>query len=246
MEKKTIETFIKKYNVGGLVEKVRWTNTNNVLKASAMTVDKKLLVSVELANFSALDGKVIGVGNTSLLMKTLVPLPDNFTLEVVTDEKDASRVTNLVLSDESISLIYNAHHLDQIDAEPKLKTIPPFETEVTMTEEFVGKMNQSIAALGYENFSFVMSKKKNRLELVLGYGNHNVTSISIEAPSVAGKNTVKSPISFSSKSLKSILSANSECPNPVLKISEQGLAAIEFEKDGFKSQYYLIKVDVED
>ena len=43
MEKKNIETFIKKYNLNGILEGVIWTaNGNNDLSVTAMTSDKKL------------------------------------------------------------------------------------------------------------------------------------------------------------------------------------------------------------
>ena len=91
-----------------------------------------------------------------------------------------------------------------------------------------------------------MSKKKKKLELVLGYrGNGLSDRIALGIETVAGKDTIKNPISFTSAHLKEILAANDE-GDSILKISEAGLASVSFEKDDFKSQYYLMKVEVED
>ena len=83
--------------------------------------------------------------------------------------------------------------------------------------------------------------------MVLGYSsNINNNRIVLQVTPEVGKESVKEPISFSANALKEILSANSECVDPILKISEQGLAFIEFQKDGFNAQYYMIKIDLED
>ena len=83
--------------------------------------------------------------------------------------------------------------------------------------------------------------------MVLGYKQKNLSDrIAMEVTATAGKDIVKNPISFSAKHLKEILSANGEVNNPVLNVSEAGLASIAFNDSGFKSQYYLVKIDVED
>jgi hypothetical protein len=82
--------------------------------------------------------------------------------------------------------------------------------------------------------------------MVLGYKQNLSDRIALEVATTTGKDTVKAPISFDAKLLKEILSANSEVKNPTLQVSEGGLASIAFDQDGFKSQYYMIKIDVED
>ena len=84
--------------------------------------------------------------------------------------------------------------------------------------------------------------------MVLGYSgnNNNTDKVALSVYPVEGKNTINTPINFSANSLKEILNANSEAKDPVLKVSEQGLAFIEFSNEDFDSQYYLVKIPVED
>src|SRR6266704_2772425 len=137
MDKKNIETFIKKYHLGGMVEKIRWTNSGNILKATAMTTDKKLLANVELANFSEFGGINIVVGNTSKLQGTLSGLPESISVSLEKDAKNSTRVTGIIFSDKDQELTFPTLDESQIDGDPKLKTIPPFEVEIPLTAEFV-------------------------------------------------------------------------------------------------------------
>ena len=91
-----------------------------------------------------------------------------------------------------------------------------------------------------------MSKKKQKLEMVLGYKQQLSDRIAISTTCTTGKDTVKNLVSFSSKHLKEILAANSEVENPILSVSEDGLSNVTFNKDGFNSLYYQIKINVED
>ena len=92
-----------------------------------------------------------------------------------------------------------------------------------------------------------MSKKKQKLEMVLGYKQKNLSDrIALEVLANAGKDTVSKPISFNAKHLKEILSANNEVKDPVLYVSELGLASISFDDGDFKSKYYLVETEVED
>ena len=85
--------------------------------------------------------------------------------------------------------------------------------------------------------------------MVIGYSPNNNTRRSIlelDKVLVTGKDTLKSPTSFSAEVLKEILAANSEVKDAVFKVSEQGLAHIEFVSDDFVSKYYMIKIPVEE
>src|SRR5277367_6457840 len=87
MEKSQIETFIKKYNLGGAIEGVIWTNENGNLKTTAMTSDRKLFASVVLDKGASFFKDVeIGIQNTSRLKRLLTPLEDNVSFSLDIDE----------------------------------------------------------------------------------------------------------------------------------------------------------------
>jgi hypothetical protein len=154
----------------------------------------------------------------------------------------------MVLSDDKTEVQYVAADLDILPARPKTKSIPDYNVEIKLNEEFIGKFLKAKAALPeVDLFTLVMSKKKGKLEMVLGYSdNINTNRVALEVDAEKGKDKVKAPISFNAKILKEIISANDECKNPILKVSEDGLAYVEISQDAFTSQYYLVKIDVED
>ena len=250
MEKKKIETFIKKYSLDGTIESVVWMNDNNDLHTRAMTSDKKLFSSVRFdggaSNFID-KGQELVILATDKLEKMISVLGDNVSLTLDVDEKDKNRILQLIVDDGSNQIFYVASEPTAIDAVPSMKNIPPFEVELNMTPAFITSFNKSYFSLSDDAtlFTLLMNKKK-KLELVMGYKQNLSDRVVLSVDVVPGKDTITNPINFTAKNLKSILSSNSEVENSVLKVSSAGLASIGFDKDGFKSQYYMVKVDVED
>ena len=249
MEKKNIETFIKKYNLNGAIEGVLWTNNNGDLAVTATTSDRKLFASVTFEKGAGwFSGVEIGVQETSKLKKMLTPLGENVSLSLDIDENDKTRVRQLFIDDGKNRSDFTAAGLDVIDGAPKLKNVPPFGVEINFSPEFIDAFSKSFSALGDDAtlFTLLMSKRKQKMDMVLGYKQNLSDRIALEVAATTGKDTVKNPISFSAKHLKEILSAYSEVTNPVLEVSEAGLASISFVDGLFKSQYNLVQVDVED
>jgi len=250
MEKKNIETFIKKYHLGGSIEGVLWKNENDDLSVTAMTSDRKLFASIQLEKAATFfKDVVIGIPDTNKLKRMLVPLSDNIAVSLDIDENDKTRVRQLLIEDGKLDVNYVAAGADVIDPPPTMKSVPPFTVEIVLTPEFINQFNGSFSAAEDKDalFTLVMSKKRQKLDMVVGYKQKNLSDrIAISLTTNTGKDTVKAPISFNAKHLKEIIAANSEVANPVLSVSEAGLASISFAADGFKSQYYLVKIDVED
>jgi len=250
MDKKKLEVFIRKYNLGGNIEGVIWTNENGDLATTAMTSDKKLFASVVLEKGASFfpAGTDIGIQDTTKLKKMLNSVGDNVTLSLDVDENDATRVRLLKADDGNNTMKFVTAQKDVLNAIPKMKNIPSYTVEILLTPKFAESFSKSYSAIGDPNtlFTLVMSKKKQKLEVVLGYKQQLSDCIEIGVETTTGKDTVKDPISFSANALKEILAANSEVEDATLSVSESGLASVSFKKDDFKSQYYLVKIEVED
>jgi hypothetical protein len=251
MDKKYIETFIKKYSLGGAIEEVRWVSDNNNLVTTAMTSDRKLFCAVTLEKGGTWFKDVeIAIKDTSKLKKMLATLSESMSLKLDIDENDPTRVRKIIgeNADGKVTFDYVTADLSTLDGVPKMKNIPSFNVEMILSEDFINTYNLAFSSLGDDatSFTLIMSKKKQKMEMVLGYKQNMSDRVVLEVAAVAGKDIVKAPISFDAKLLKEILSANNEVKNPVLSVSEDGLASITFDQDGFKSQYYMIKIDVED
>jgi hypothetical protein len=59
---------------------------------------------------------------------------------------------------------------------------------------------------------------------------------------IDGKDTVTKNINFNANHLKEILVANKDCTNAHLKVSEAGLASVEFVCGDITAEYYLVEV----
>jgi len=251
MEKKNIETFIKKYNLNGTIEGVVWSavNNNTDLAVTAMTSDKRLFASIRYEKAAFFNGVDIIVLDTTKFKKMLSPLSDNISLSLDMDVTDKNRVRQIIAEDGKIIVNYVTGGIENIDGVPSMKNIPPFTVEINLTPEFVQAFSASFSGVDDKDilFTLIMSKKKQKLEMVLGYKQKNLSDrIALEVTATAGKDVVKNPISFNAKHLKEILAANSEVKDPVLNVSELGLAGLTLNDGDFKSQYYLVKTEVED
>jgi hypothetical protein len=247
MNKTLLETFVRKYYLGGTFDQVRWLCENKTLKSTTMSSDRKLLHSVEFKDFDGFSDAEIGILDTTKLKQMLSAFSDQVNISLVNDENDASRIISMTLSDDKVEYEYVAADLDVIAKAPQLKSTPTWDIELNLTDGFIENFLKAKSILSEcDIFTLIMSKKKNRLEMVLGYSetiNTNRASIVVDA--TVGKDVVSKPISFSSKALKEIITANGDVKNAVLKVSEQGLAYVEYKNDPFYAQYYLVKVDTE-
>jgi len=248
MEKSRLESFIKKYYLNGLLNQVRWLSKENKLSTTAMTSCRKFMANVTLENFDAFKDTELGVLDTSLITRMLNVLGSDVTFTLATDPDDVNRVTSVLMADDKSEMSIVAGDLSVIHQSPNLKTLPLSDVEIKLSEDFISRFFKAKGALSdVELFTLAMSKKRGRLEMVLGYSvNSNINRISLDVETVDGKDKVTKPISFSAKVLKEIITANSEGKDAVLKVSEAGIAFVEYADTGLTSKYYMIKVDTED
>lgn len=231
MEKNKFEGFINRYSLGGEIESVIIKADDTTLSVKMISDDKTLLGSVEMSNPGFPVGSY-GVYTTSLLKQLLSVLDSSITVDVAPGSlklSDKGTKVNSMLAAESV-----------IPKAPPTKNLPEFDIEVSLNSDFINKFVKSTAVLA-ESTTFTFVSKGGASEIILGYStdaNSNRISLNVDANV---PDDVK-PISFSSKYLKHILTANREASNATLKISTKGLANVKFEEGEYKSEYYLVEV----
>jgi len=230
MKKASIESFINRYNLGGEVESVKITSTDSEMKVSFISDDKTLLGEVTSKEGDFPNGE-FGVYTTSQLKALLGVLESNVEVD--------STESYIKFSDKGTSVNYMLADLSVIPVVPDLKQVPPFNSEVTLNDEFTSKFIKSKGALS-ESDTFTFSCIGDKGEVVLGYSTINTNRISISVECKCDGDV--QPISFSAKYLKEILNANRASKSATLKISSQGLSYIEFETDTITSKYYLVEI----
>jgi len=242
MNKKTIETFIKKYSLNGVIESVKWVvdSKNKTLTTNAITEEKNVLIDVKMEDFTSIDEDIeIGIYETSKLVKMLSVLSDEMTISI--NKKD-DEIKSLGLSDTTTDVQFVTADLSVIPSSPALKKLPDFGVEISMDEEFVNKFIKAKSALPEVDTFTLKMNKKNKLEMVIGYSELNSNRITLSLTTADGKNVVTKNISFNAKYLKEILTSNSDCPNAKLMVSDAGISKIEFSNDSFRSTYYMVEV----
>ena len=239
MEKQSLNRFVSKYNLAGLVESVKWESKDGSLTTSFISDDKSVLGSVSMKEFEASDSE-FGVYDTTKLTKMLSVLGNDVDFSM--NDIDGKPVS-LKFKDGSTSVNYMLADLSVIPNVPDLKQLPEFDTEIKLDSNFITKFIKAKGALADENnFTFTCKDGKNGSgQIILGYSNINTNRINIDVDCTCSKDKVE-PISFSANFLKEILVANKEATDATLKISSQGLAHISFEVDNYESNYYLVEI----
>jgi len=230
MKKASIEQFVNRYNLGGEVESVKIESTDDSMKVSFISDDKTLLGTVESAEKDFPNGE-FGIYTTSQ-MKAL--------LGVVESNVDVGAEDSyLTFSDKGTSVNYMLADLSVIPVVPDLKQVPPFDSEITLDDEFTNRFIKSKGALN-ESDTFTFTCTGGKGEVVLGYSTINTNRISMTVECKC--DTDIKPISFSAKYLKEILMANKGSKSATLKIASAGLAHVKFERDGLVSNYFLVEI----
>ena len=234
MEKQSLNRFVSKYNLAGLVESVKWESKDGSLNTSFISDDKSVLGSVSMKEFDNTDA-TFGVYDTSKLTKMLSVLGDD--VEFSINDIDGKPVS-LKFKDGSTSVNYMLADLSVIPNVPDLKQLPPFNVEIKLDSNFISKFIKAKGALDENNFTFTCKDGKG--QIILGFSNINTNRINIDVDCVCDGDI--EPISFSATYLKEILVANKEATDATLKISSQGLSHIHFEIDNYESNYYLVEI----
>ena len=234
MEKQSLNRFVSKYNLAGLVESVKWESKEGSLTTSFISDDKSVLGNVTMKEFDGTDSN-FGVYDTTKLTKMLSVLGDDVDFSI--NDIDGKPVS-LKFKDGSTSVNYMLADLSVIPNVPDLKQLPPFDVEIKLDSNFISKFIKARGALDENNFTFTCKDGKG--QIVLGFSNINTNRINIDVDCVCDGDV--EPISFSATYLKEILVANKEATDATLKISSQGLSHIHFEIDNYESNYYLVEI----
>lgn len=231
MKKSSLEGFISRYNLGGEIESVKIVSDKTGMSVKFISDDKTLLGTVTSEDAEFADGE-FGVYTTSQLKNLLGVLDANINV--------TAGSAALEFSDNSTTVNYMMADLSVIPAVPDIKQVPDFESEITLSDEFISRFIKSKGALN-ESDTFTFQCKDGKGEIILGYSKINSNRISIKVDCTCTKDSV-GPISFSAKYLKEILNANRAPKAANLKIATAGLAHCTFESEGFKSEYFLVEV----
>lgn len=245
MKRKLLERFIAKYHLNGLVNSAVWTVGNGTLQVRAMSNDRKMFAGVTLKQCDGCEDAEIGVLETKRLFAVLHAIPsEDISLEM--SRYSWGDVAVLIFADAAITAEYITTSPKVMDSIPRMKTPPPWNAAIILDDDFKQWFVRAYSAMEDNEalLKVAMSTRTGKLEVVLHHRERGRgDSLGRKPETAENKNSVNAPVSFSAKDLKAVLNANREFPNPILNVSELGLASISFSEDDLDSEYYLIKID---
>jgi len=180
-----------------------------------------------------------GVNDTAKLKKMLGVLGDE--VEITTNTTN-DKITSITLTSEGTEVQYVTADLSVIPPVPTLKKMPVFNLEIALTKEFVSTFVKAKSALTEVDILTLTKDKKGKIKMILGFSNTNSNRINLDIKPVEGKDSLGKTLHYNAKYLKEILTSNSDCENAVLKVSDAGIAHIEFDNESFNSNYYLLEI----
>ena len=235
MNKNNLLKFIQKYSLGGLIESVAWNAEGTKLSVRFISDDKTLLGEVEFNAFTSTPFNV-GIYTTSLLKNMIGVLDSDIALKV---DKAGDKAVTLKLSSDDTETSYQLADLGVIPPVPDLKALPDFGITIDMTSQMVDRFIKAKGALSDVD-TFTIFTEGGDLKMAIGYSSISTNRVTFTA--IKGFDGEVKPISFSSKYLKEILTANKEATNAKLKVSVDGLSHVEFQIDDFVCKYYLVEI----
>ena len=160
MEKQSLNRFVSKYNLAGLVESVKWESKDGSLTTSFISDDKSVLGSVSMKEFEGSDSDLVYMIQPNLTkMLSVLGSDVDFSINDI-DGKPVS----LKFKDGSTNVNYMLADLSVIPNVPDLKQLPPFNVEIKLDANFISKFIKAKGALADENnFTFTCKDGAGKL-----------------------------------------------------------------------------------
>ena len=240
MKKEVIETFIKRYNLNGLISKVKWkySAADKTLHTRAAKDNRCFVADVMLNGFDdfGTDDLVLCIGDTEKVKAMMTPFGEDVNVSV---NRNGDSIKGFTISDPDCESYCTAADPSAIDPVAKnLQDIPEYHVIVPLTEEFVEKFLKAKSALkDVESFSVGMNKK-GLFEVVIGYATANSNRIRITPKTDPDKNKLDTALSFSLENIAEALKVNSDITDATMAINNMGIIRLVFKNDRYNCTYY--------
>lgn len=236
MNKQKLLRFVDKFHLNGKISQAILTSKNNVLSTRFLSADKLVLGDVSMSNWKFEDA-TMAIYDTGRLYKILSILDDEIDMKQLDvggksaylQFSDGNSRAQFMLSDPSI-----------IRKSPATKDLPDFTLQLKIDKDFINKFVAGRGALP-DTDTFTITTDNGIVKLVIGYSTIASNRLSIKTE-VLQFDDLKKTISFDVDLMKEILSANKDCENAVLEVSEKGLIRTSFKVDDYEATYYLVAV----
>lgn len=240
MKKAKLETFIKRYSLGGLVPKVKWkyNPAEKTLHTRAAVDNKSFVVDVIMSDFEdfGTNDLVLCIGDTDRVLSMMKPFGDDINMSV---NRNGDRIFGFSISDPDCESYCTTADPSAIDPVAKnLQDLSEYHVEVPLTEEFIDKFRAAHSALKDVDSYSVGMNKKGVFEIVIGYATSNSNRIRLTPQTTVGMDKLDKSLTFPIKNTIEVLKANADIQNGVLSINNIGIVRLYFKNDNYACTYY--------
>lgn len=229
-----LNSFIDRYYLGGNVEHVKWGVENETLHCDFVSGDQSLVGSISMANFPLEDCEV-GIYDTAKLIKLLGIMEEEVDISV---DYGGDKAIALKLEDSFKDVNFRLGELSIIPETPKVKHLPDFKVDVSLSDDFVSNFIDADKALK-DSSTFAVESDGSSVEVILGYsqrGNTNKVVLHPKANEFESMDTTM----FDSSLFSEILSANRDSEEMSWEVSSEGISRIKFTNGDFEVTYLLV------
>ena len=241
MKKEVLETFIRRYTLGGEINKVKWkyTAADKTLHTRAAADNRSFVADVIMHDFTdfGTDDITICIGDTEKIKGMMSPFVTEDINLVINQQGD--RILGFTVSDADCESYCTAADPTSIDPVAKnLQDVPDYHVIVPLTEEFLEKFLKARMALkDVESFSVGMNKK-GLFEVVIGYATSNSNRIRLVPATDPDKNKLDTALAFPVKNIAEVFKANADIPNGTMSINSAGITKLDFKNDKYTCTYF--------
>jgi hypothetical protein len=241
MKKELLETFIRRYALGGEISKVKWKYTakDKTLHTRAAADNRSFVADVIMNDFTDLgnDDVVLCIGDTEKVRNMMTPfVGEDINLSL---NRSGDRVLGFTMSDDDCESYCSAADPTSIDPVAKnLQDIPEYHVIIPLTEDFLTKFLKARGALKDVGTFSVGMNKKGVFEVVIGYTTANSNRIRLTPVTDSVKNKVEAALSFPVKNVAEVFKANQDMTDGKMSINSAGILQVYFKSDKYTCTYY--------
>ena len=240
MKKDILETFVRRYTLGGEINKVKWkyTAADKTLHTRAAADNRSFVADVVMNDFTdfGTEDVIVCIGDTDKIKGMMSPFGEDLNLTI---NKMGDRILGFTVADADCESYCTCADPTSIDPVAKnLQDVPEYHVVVPLTEEFLEKFLKARNALkDVDSFSVGMNKK-GLFEVVIGYATANSNRIRITPTTEPDKNKLDTALAFPVKNVAEVFKANADITGGTLSINSAGIARLYFKNDKYTCTYY--------
>jgi hypothetical protein len=240
INKGELQSTISKYNLGGMIDAVKWTVQNKHLTIKFNAPTKDMIGEITHTSFDIEDCE-IAIYNTSQLDKLLAITSGDVNLQL---EKIGKIFGRLVIEDTNYKLNYSLSDLLLIQKPGTVMDPDNYIVESVLESDAISAVIRAKNALQSDNVNFTITTNfdgEQVLTMIFGDNSTHTHKVEYIVPNtVITGDQYNFNTPFNSEMIRVIFANNKDANKAYMSLNINGLLRLVFEGDKWKSTYYII------